>query len=377
LDANNFAECNIRFEEDEFVDGKKLSALDFCSLRYFYQFVFDRFHSHSQFLLDTSLPMYSEWKKMRKVTFRNNDLKKVDYALKECIKCVDSIKALVRNTIIMNYDEEQEIKQAVFKECVHVKPPLKIKETTFNNGNFSIMAAWDLFDNGSTASANDWNAALNAEHGAAQKLALSAPDLSHVSGDELSLSTVFHECQTYKYHILSEFVNQNGDYLKFGAGPIEWKLIKSKFLQQHGMEYRNQILKGYDNLYHINPPLRKLNELMSDRNDRYVSKRRIIAEPMMWLFYMVSLLIERQEKLQSLYITAMSFKGDNNNKGQKLTGNITNLAKQAKDESERLRAITAKLPQSNDLKQTLIDMVKKRDPENKKEYTQSLSYYQF
>merc|ERR1712129_350297 len=333
----------------------------------------DKFHSYSQFLLDTSLPMYSEWKKMRKVTFRNNDLKKVDYALKECIKCVDSIKALVRNTVIMNYDDAQPIKQAVYTGCEEPR----IKETTFNNGNFCIMAAWDLFDNGSTPSVNDWNAALNSETGVAQKLSSCEPDLSHLKGNEFMLSSVFHNCQTYKYHILSEFVNQNGDYLKFGAGPIEWKLIKSKFLQQHGMQYQNKILKGYDNLYHINPSLRKLNELMSDKNDQYVSKRRIIAEPMMWLFYMVSLLIERQEKLQSLYITAMSFKGDNNNKGQKLTGNIMNLAKQAKDESERLRAITVKLPQSNDLKQTLIDMVKKRDPNNESFYTQSLSYFQF
>ena len=121
LDTANFTECNIRFEEDEFVDGKKLSASEFCSLRYFFQFIYDRFHSHSQFLLDTSLPPYSEWKRMRKVRIRNASLKTVDYALKECIKCVDSIKALVRNTIILCYDEKQPRKEAVYKVGTRIK----------------------------------------------------------------------------------------------------------------------------------------------------------------------------------------------------------------------------------------------------------------
>ena len=101
---------------------------------------------------------------------------------------------------------------------------------------------------------------------------------------------------------------------------------------------------------------------MSDKSDKFVSKRRIIAEPIMWLYYMVSLLIDRQQKLQNLYITAMTFKGDNNNRGQKLTALVTELAKQAKEESERLRKIMAKLPGIDDLKQTLIQHVKNRDP---------------
>ena len=179
------------------------------------------------------------------------------------------------------------------------------------------MAAWDLFDNGSTPSVNDWTLALNSEHGAAQTLSSCLPDLSHLQQnlEMKAMSLAFHNGKAYKYHILSEFVNENGEYLKFGAGPIEWKLIKQKFISKHGNKYNNKILKAFDSLlYHINPPLRKLNELMSDKNDKYVSRRRIIAEPIMWLFYMVSLLIERQEKLQTLYITAMQFKGDNNNK---------------------------------------------------------------
>ncbi len=195
------------------------------------------------------------------------------------------------------------------------------------------------------------------------------------------ISLAFHKGKTYKFHILSEFLNKNDKYLKFGVGPIEWRVIKQKFVQLHGVKYNNSMLRAFDTFsYFINPQLNKLNDLMSDKNDKYVSKRRVIAEPIMWLYYMVSLLIQRQEKLQNLYITAMSYKSDqNNNKGQKLMALITNLAKQAKDESERLRAIMAKLPGTDDLKKTLVNLVKQRDIDSGKqtEYSKSLDIYKF
>ena len=373
-DILGFAECNIRFEEDDWSDGKKPPASEFCSLRFFYQFIYDRFHLYSQFLLDTSLPMYPEWKKMRKVRIRNASLKTVDYALKSCLECVDSIKAVVRNCIILNIDNKQPNKRHTFKQC---SAP-KILSTTFNIGDFSIMAAWDLFDNGSTPSINDWTIALSLDHGIPQKLSQCLPDLSHLNAELKTVSTLYHLGKQYKFNIIEEFLNENKSFLKFGNGPIDWKLIKNKFVSKHGIKYNNNILKAFDTIsYYINPPLNKLNELMNDKNDKFVSRRRIIAEPIMWLFYMVSLLIERQQKLQNLYITAMSFKGDNNNRGQKLNALITNLAKQAKDESERLRAIMAKLPAKDDLKQTLIQLVKDRDPEEKLDYTRSLKQYRF
>ena len=369
----NFTECNIRFEEDDWSTGKKPPASEFMSLRFFFQFIYDRFHLYSQFLLDTSLPMYSEWKKMRKVRLRNASLKTVDYALKACIECVDSIKCLVRNCIILCLDNDQQRKYR-FKQCLEPK----IASTSFNIGDYSIMAAWDLFDNGSTPSTNDWTIALSQDKGTAQKLSQSLPDLSHLTQEMKAISLAYHNGKTYKFNIICEFLNENEKYFKFGGGPIEWKLIKSKFVNKHGDKYKNNILKAFDQFsYFINPPLNKLSELMNDKNDKFVSKRRIIAEPIMWLFYMVSYLIERQEKLQNLYITAMSFKGDNNNKGQKLNALITDLAKQAKDESERLRATMAKLPTKDDLKKTLIQLVKNRDPQNTMEYTKSLKKYKF
>jgi len=373
---SKFTECNIRFEEDDWIkDGRKPPASEFCSLRFFFQFVYDRFHLYSQFLLDTSLPMYSEWKKMRSVRYRNASLKAVDYALKSCIQCVDSIKAVVRNCLILFIDEKQPETEQQFEAS---KQP-KIPATNFNVGIYSIMAAWDLFDNGSTPSIHDWSIALSLDNGGnAQKMSSFVPDLSHLHAEMKSVCLAYHNGQRYKLLILSEFLHENASFLKFGGGPIEWKFIKQKFIEKHGQKYNNDILKAFDSLsYYINPALGKLNDLMSDKNDKFVSKRRIVAEPIMWLYYMVSFLIERQEKLQNLYITAMSFKGDNNNKGQKLNALITNLAKQAKDESERLRAVMAKLPGKDDLKQTLIELVKQRDPNNQTLYAQSLAKYSF
>jgi len=231
----------------------------------------------------------------------------------------------------------------------------------------SIMAAWDLFDNGSTPSINDWTIALSNDAGIAQKLSQCLPDLSHLNAELKTVSTLYHIGKQYKFNILEEFLNENKQHLKFGNGPIGWKSIRDKFVSKHGVKYNNNMLKAFDSI----------SELMNDKNDKFVSRRRIIAEPIMWLYYMVSLLIERQQKLQNLYITAMSFKGDNNNRGQKLNALITNLAKQAKDESERLRAIMAKLPAKDDLKQTLIQLVKNRDPQNKLDYTRSLQKYKF
>ena len=59
---------------------------------------------------------------------------------------MDSIKALVRNCILLCIDPKQPQKTYEFDE--YSEP--KILSTEFNIGDLSIMAAWDLFDNGST-----------------------------------------------------------------------------------------------------------------------------------------------------------------------------------------------------------------------------------
>ncbi len=117
LDTSQFQECNIRFDEDECLDGSK-----FQDASEFESFVYDRFHSYPQFLLDTSLSTYTEWKKMRKVRIKNSSLKTVDYALKDCLLSVDIIKALVRNCIILCIDETQPEKQITFNKCSEQKP---------------------------------------------------------------------------------------------------------------------------------------------------------------------------------------------------------------------------------------------------------------
>merc|ERR1719361_2771264 len=141
-ESGAFPECNIRFEEDDWSDGKKPPAVEFVSLRFFYQFVYDQVHCYSQFLLDTSLPVYAEWKKMRRVTLRPKSLQTVDYALKERLKCSQSIKSLVRNTLILCLDEDQPLKTWSFEQCENPA----IESTEFNVGPHSMMAAWDLFD---------------------------------------------------------------------------------------------------------------------------------------------------------------------------------------------------------------------------------------
>merc|ERR1712173_337847 len=99
------------------------------------------------------------------------------------------------------------------------------------------------------------------------------------------------------------------------------------------------------------------------------SSRRIVAEPIMWLYYMVSLLIQ-------LYVAAMKYSNDNSS-NQRVHKCVSELAKQAKDESERLRAVMTRLPGTEDLKQTLIELVKSRDPGAKQQYTKSLKQYKF
>merc|ERR1719447_1245351 len=103
---------------------------------------------------------------MRKVTIRAAALKTVDYALRDCLRCSQSIKALVRNTIILNVDQEQPDGRQLFAECQD--PPLRATE--FSVGHLSILAAWDLFDAGSTPSENDWIHSLSLEQGVAQSL---------------------------------------------------------------------------------------------------------------------------------------------------------------------------------------------------------------
>ena len=344
------------------------------SLRFFYQFVYDQIHCYSQFLLDTSLPIYKEWKTMRKVTIRPNSLKTVDYALKECLKCSQSIKALVRNTIILCLDESQPESTQIFAKC---EDP-EIRATAFNVGLHSIMPAWDLFDGlGSTPSADDWRRALSLDEGVAQKLSSYPPDLSHLNPQWQRNQLVYHRGHHYKYLMISEFLNENGHMFQFGAGPIHWKTIKKRFLQKHGDEYGNEILSAFDRYsYFINPRLTKLNALLHDTDSKKMSSRRIIAEPIMWLFYMVSYLIQRQEKLTQLYVTAMKYSNDNSG-NQRVNKCVSELAKSAKDESERLRAVMTRLPGTEDLKQTLVDLVKKRDPDGKQQYTKSLKQYKF
>merc|ERR1719203_377912 len=177
--------------------------------------------------------------------------------------------------------------------------------------------------------------------------------------------------------MISEFLNQHDSFLQFGAGPIHWKMIKKRFLQKHGKPYSNELLSAFDKLsYFVNPRLNKLNALLNDADAKKVSLRRIIAEPIMWLFYMVSFLIERQEKLTQLYVAAMKYSNDNSS-NQKVHKCVSELAKQAKDESERLRAVMTRLPGTEDLKQTLIELVKRRDPQGKEQYTKSLKGYKF
>jgi len=373
-DALPFPECNIRFEEDDWCDGKKPPAEEFVSLRFFFQFVYDQIHCYTQFLLDTSLPMYAEWKKMRKVTIRPNSLKTVDYALKDCLKCSQSIKALVKSTIILCLDDSQPAEEQVFSEC----EDLAIRGTAFNVGLHSIMPAWDLFDGlGSTPSANDWVMALSLDEGVAQKLSSRLPDLSHLNDQGRRNQLAYHRGHQYKYLMISEFLNENGHFLQFGAGPIQWKKIKKRFLEKHGDEYGNDILNAFDKLsYFINPRLSKLNALLNDVDTKKHSSRRIVAEPIMWLYYMVSFLIQRQEKLTQLYVAAMKYSNDNSS-NQRVHKCVSELAKQAKDESERLRAVMTRLPGTEDLKQTLIGLVKRRDPEGKQQYTKSLKQYKF
>mmetsp|Transcript_18774 Transcript_18774/g.29868 ORF Transcript_18774/g.29868 Transcript_18774/m.29868 type:complete len:629 (+) Transcript_18774:68-1954(+) len=373
VDGATFPECNIRFEEDDWMkDGGKPPAAEFASLRYFFKFVYDRFHLSSQFLLDTSLPIYAEWKKVRKVRIRNASLRTVDYALKACIECVDAIKAVVRNCVVVCVDAQQPLRQVTIAECAEPK----MSATQFAVQHLCIIAAWDLFDNGSTPSVNDWSMALSLEHGVAQKLSASSPDLTHLPLEMRSVTSAYHKGMLYKFLMLCEYLNAHPTQFVFGGGPIEWKGIRQAFAQQHSAAHCGKWLEAFDtHRYFINPPLSKLTELMSDKNDKYVSKRKIIAEPVMWLYYMVSFLIERQEKLQNLYMAAMSYVREN--KGHKLSPLITNLARQAKEESERLRAIMAKLPGKDDLKQTLIKLVQQRDPQNKLAYTQSLQSYNF
>jgi len=317
--------------------------------------------------------MYAEWKKMRKVTIRPNSLKTVDYALKDCLLCSQSIKALVRNTIILCIDPLQPLNEQEFLEC---EDPA-ICSTVFSVGPHSMMAAWDLFDAGSTPSANNWVMALSLDEGVAQTLSSCPPDLSHLSDQWKRNSLAYHQGKRYKLLMISEFLNHHDSFLQFGAGPIQWKMIKKRFLQKHGKAFSNDILTAFDKLsYFVNPRLNKLKSLLNDADKEKVSLRRIIAEPMMWLFYMVSALIERQEKLTQLYVAAMKYGADKSS-NQRVHKCVSELAKQAKDESERLRAVMTRLPGTEDLKRTLIQLVHQRDPKGIAPYTKSLKQYKF
>ena len=155
INNNEFEPCGVRFEDDDW-DGKKPPANEFRNNQFFFQFILERIHNRSQLLLDTALPVYQEWKVLRKVRIRHSNLKIIDHALKSCNESVDLLKCIVKNCIIIYYDNNQLKEYKYFDERYENEIPTKL----FNIGYYSMMDAWDLFDNGASPKLVDWNIAI-------------------------------------------------------------------------------------------------------------------------------------------------------------------------------------------------------------------------
>jgi len=337
---------------------------------------------------------YPEWKRARKVRIRKEALRGVDYALKDALHTVEVTKALVRNALVLNISPSKISSQSEngsesenSENFVHFEgdEETKMRATDFCVGALALLEAWALFDGALGPSKGDWARALeSSEANVARELAAAPPDLAHLDVDRRALCLAFHGMKVYRFLILAEFLHENGRFLVFGGGPMQWTHVKKEFVDKHGKEYDDAMVKAFDRVdYWINPTLSEVRRLLpiasaEEMGAKRKSKNKIICEPMQWLFYMVSLLIERQEKLQHLYIVAMGFIKENRSRaGTKLDALIGDLAKQAKEESDRLRAIMAKLPTRDDLIKALCQLVHERDPEGKTEYAQSLKRYKF
>ena len=206
-------------------------------------------------------------------------------------------------------------------------------------------------------------------------------------------------CQ-YVYNNL----NKNNN-IKF-IDKFSWKKVKKEVLKKSLNKNQNEIFKGFDeNIYYFNPSIDMLANIMSKNSkNTYVSHKKIICEPIIWLVYIEYFLLDRQEKLQNLVLKARNYNGTTNNnynincnptilqnnhnnnnninnnnndikqyivKGQKLDTLISNLAKQAKDESDRLRGIMARLPSVDDLRNTIEKELINRDNNKTLNYTKT------
>ncbi|ETO06468.1 hypothetical protein RFI_30925 [Reticulomyxa filosa] len=111
---------------------------------------------------------------------------------------------------------------------------------------------------------------------------------------------------------------------------------------------------------------------MDDRNPKYISSRRIVCEPMLWLIYVYRFLLDRQGKLWKLCLNCSNFGLETRAKAKKIQDIVSDLFKSAKEESDELQKLMSKLPTINDLKETFKRDIAERDPEKKFLYTRTL-----
>ena len=359
-----FEECDLRFDEDDIQGGKKPPASEFRNLKLFFHFFYDRFHHNGTLLCDSILPTYQEWKQSRKVKFRNAAIKRIDHCLKACNESVHSLRAMCYNCVLLCYDVGQNVEYH-YPGC---QAP-EIAECTFNVGPYSIVSCWDLFELGASPSSDDWRRALSNDC-VAEFLCHAQPDLRHFDKEQRKEQYTFQIIKKYQLYCLAEHMKNYISKSQFGAS-MEWKKIKSQFSKKCDKKILNTI-DAYT--YYLNPRVDDLASILSDTANSILvaSKRKIICEPILWVIYVGYFLLDRQKKLQELVLSSYGF-ADNTTKvkGQKLKTMIESLGKQAKEESERLRKIMARLPTQEDLQTTFELEITERDPNTNSLYTRS------
>ncbi|ETO04212.1 hypothetical protein RFI_33187 [Reticulomyxa filosa] len=370
-----FEECDIRLEDEE-LEHKKPEAERFLDPHFF----FDSFTNAS-----TTMDSYDEWKKKRKVLgFRTTALKDIDHALKAYILCVDTMKAMMRNCLLIFYDIHQDMHTGIMNHsfffflrkqtCSYVE----FKETknpslpgsTFNCGPYSVVAAWDLFKFGATLTNEDWKHLLD-EKSPAQFFTRQNPDTRHFTDpNERKRTEAYNTSRRYVNFCLAEHFNKYLKSLGFGSC-IEWKKVKSQFLNKSNAA----VLNAFDSYsYYINPKFcvclcssfflfYNLANLMDDRNAMYISNRKILAEPMLWLIYVYRFLLDKQTKLSKLCLYCSNFGLETRAIAKKIQDIVSDLGKSAKEESDDLQKLMTKIPLINDLKETFKKDIAQRDLE--------------